>query len=941
MNIGVHNLDYVEGLYADFLRDPALVSAEWRQIFQGGMTEAPPESGNGAESAPVEKSRLDPLAANLHERLNELVRNYRMRGHKIAAIDPLGVPRPVPPELAPEYYQFTDGELALRTRCETLPYDEPLAVREIVERLRHTYCRSIGAQFMHIDDVAVRRWLQLRMEASQNRIELSRTVQRRIFTRLTDAVSFEEFLRKKFAGAKTFSLEGSETLIPLLDLALEQAGAQGVREVIFGMAHRGRLNVLTNIIGKNPREIFRIFADDQPELWLGRGDVKYHLGHSGEWRTGAGEKLHLSLCFNPSHLEFANTVVLGRARARQDRRDDQERRAVLGVLIHGDAAFAGEGIVQETLNFSRLPGYATGGTLHIIINNQIGFTTGPEHGRSTDYATDVARMLQVPIFHVNGEDAEAVAQVVRLALEFRQEFQRDVFIDLYGYRRWGHNEIDEPGFTQPVLYRAIAERPNVRDAYLAHLLEHDGLTRADADAITEARTAELERALEGARSDTSASDEQPSPLWRPYTGGPEPEDEGTVARAEAKQLAEWLRRAATVPAAFHLHPKLERLLAARAEMADGKKPLDWGAAEALALASLAANGVRIRLTGQDTGRGTFSHRHAVLHDHDDGCPFVPLQHIQKGQAPVEIVNSPLNEAGALGFEYGYSLDCPDGLVLWEAQFGDFVNAAQVIIDQFVTSGEDKWRRLSGLVLLLPHGFEGMGPEHSSARVERFLQLAAEDNIQVAQPTTPAQLFHLLRRQALRPWRKPLVVFTPKSLLRHPECVSPIADCATGGFQRVLVDDTPAAGIKRVLLCTGKIFYDLAAYRAEQQRTDTAIIRLEQLYPLGAEVLERALQPYADGTPVLWVQEEPANMGAWRHLHDRFGRTLCGRLPFALLSRPESASPATGSANAHKLEQARLVARAFGDPEPGVESIVKKNPPPEKAAKITREKQNKP
>jgi len=844
----------------------------------------------------------------------------------------LGEPRPTPPELEVDYYHFTERELDLLTGCATLAYQTPLSVREIIHRLRNTYCRSIGAQFMHIDDVAVRRWLQPRMESTQNRLALSRDVQLRIFTRLTEAVMFEEYVRKKFIGAKSFSLEGCETLIPLLDLALEQAGAHGVRQVVFGMAHRGRLNVLANIIGKSPCEIFRIFADSEPEQSLGRGDVKYHLGHSGKWRTADGHELHLSLCFNPSHVEFVNPIVLGRVRARQDRLDDRDRRQVLGVLIHGDAAFAGGGIVQETLNFSRLRGYATGGTLHIILNNQIGFTTSPSEGRSTDYATDVARMLQVPIFHVNSEDPEAVTQVVRLALEFRHEFQQDVFIDLHGYRRWGHNETDEPSFTQPVLYRAICKRPSVHESYLEHLIESDGLMRDQAEAIALACRAELEKSLENARADACVSTAEPSALWRPYIGGPEPQEAGRATGADAAQLSEWLRRASTVRETFHVHPKLERVLAARREMADGKKPLDWGAAEILALASLAASGVRIRLTGQDTARGTFSHRHSVLYDHEDGHPYTPLQRVQEDQAPVEIINSPLNESGALGFEYGYSLDCPDGLVVWEAQFGDFVNAAQVILDQFITSGEDKWRRFSGLVLLLPHGFEGMGPEHSSARLERFLQLAAEDNIQIAQPTTPAQLFHVLRRQALRNWRKPLVIFTPKSLLRYPQCVSPLAEFASGEFHRVLPDTASARDIKRVLLCSGKIFYDLAAFRDKHKHVDTAIIRIEQLYPLRAELLEQALKPYADATPVFWVQEEPSNMGVWSYLHERFGQNIFKRFPINLVSRPESASPASGSANAHKLEQAHLVARAFGDLEPDAALILKPRPRKEADAK---------
>jgi 2-oxoglutarate dehydrogenase E1 component len=807
----------------------------------------------------------------------------------------------------------------------TLHCETPLTVQGIFQRLRDTYCRSIGAQFLHIDDLKRREWLQHRMESTQNRPGLSRNEQLRILTRLTDAVVFEEFLRKKFPGAKTFSLEGCETLLPLLDLAIEKSGHQGVKTIVIGMGHRGRLNVLAHIVGKNPCEIFQEFTDAKPELWPERGDVKYHLGHSGDWTMSDGRKIHLSLCFNPSHLEFVNPIVLGRVRAHQDRFDDRDCLQVLGLLIHGDAAFAGEGVIQETLNMSKLSGYAVGGVLHVIVNNQIGFTTPPDEGRSTTYATDVARMLQVPIFHVNGEDPEAVAQVVQLAMDFRAEFQSDVFIDMYGYRRLGHNETDEPTFTQPLLYRKITERPNIREGYLGHLLELKKVAREEADKILAECHAKLEQQLEAAHADKCETIPERRSVWRDFIGGLEPADEPDTG-VEIKKLSALLHKLTELPTGFHVHTKLERGLEARREMADGKHPLDWSAAEALALATLTTSGIRIRLTGQDTGRGTFSQRHAILYDQEDGHKFVPLQNLTSEQSPVEIYNSPLCETGALGFEYGYSLDCPKSLVLWEAQFGDFVNAAQVIIDQFITSAEDKWRRLSGLVLLLPHGFEGMGPEHSSARLERFLSLAAEDNIQIVQPTTPAQYFHVLRRQAIRNWRKPLIVFTPKSLLRHPKVISSLEDCAGVKFQRVLPDELKSQNVKRILICTGKVYFDLAAYREEHKRTGVAIVRLEQLYPLHAGLLEEVLKPYAKHTPALWVQEEPANMGAWRYLHEKFGKHLFGKFPFAPVSRFESASPATGSSHAHKLEQARLVARAFGDPEPsGDEVFVAKKP----------------
>jgi 2-oxoglutarate dehydrogenase E1 component len=908
----LENLGYLESLYTRYRGDPQSVSPEWRDYFSGNSFENGHGNGHARLVSPAEFQSVA-RNANLDEKLHEMIRNYRGRGHLIAKIDPLGTPRSCPPELKLEFYNFAESELEQLVNLPTLHFETPLTIREIFERLQKTYCGSIGVQFLHIDDLATRQWFQQRMETSQNHLQLSREEQLRIFTRLTDAVIFEEFLRKKFLGAKTFSLEGCETLLPLLDLAIEKSGGHGVRDIVIGMAHRGRLNVLAHIAGKNPCQIFREFADAGPELRQGRGDVKYHLGHSGDWTTASGHQIHISLCFNPSHLEFITPVALGRTRARQERTGDHDRREILSLLIHGDAAFAGEGIVQESLNLSRLAGYSVGGTLHIILNNQIGFTTSPNEGRSTIYATDVARMLQAPIFHVNGEDPEAVAQVVRLALDFRHEFQSDVFIDMYGYRRWGHNETDEPSFTQPVLYREIEKRKSVRENYFEHLKILNGVTVDEAEKIARERHDKLENELAAAKKDDCAEKSEPHGIWKNYSGGAEPVDEIETGVATEK-ISELLQKLSEVPKKFHLHPKLERGLHARREMAGGKHPLDWAAAEILALATLTTEGVRIRLTGQDTARGTFSHRHAIFYDHEDGSPFSPLQHLSKEQAPVEIVNSPLSEAGALGFEYGYSLDCPDGLVIWEAQFGDFVNTAQVILDQFISSAEDKWQRLSGIVLLLPHGFEGMGAEHSSARLECFLTLAAEDNIQVAQPTTPAQLFHLLRRQALRNWRKPLVVLTPKSLLRHPKVISPIEDFSTGKFQRILPDNLDAKSVKRILLCTGKVFYELLAYREEQKRNDVAILRLEQLYPLRDSLLEKMLQPYVEKAPALWVQEEPVNMGAWRFLHEKFGKHLFGRRSFAVVSRDESASPATGSSDAHKLEQARLIRRAFGDGE---------------------------
>jgi 2-oxoglutarate dehydrogenase E1 component len=921
----VLNLPYVEDLFQAWQRDSRSVPEEWQRHFQSlGDGQGNRRRVNGPSFRPF--SLFNPPTASgvragpkgdevrqavLQDRVNQLIRNYRVRGHMIARIDPLEQPRPCPSELDLDRYGFTEEDLDRRVSSETLQHDGPMTVRGIIECVRNTYCRSIGVQYMHISDLGVRRWLQRRMESTRNRLQLSREEQWRILTRLTDAVTFEEFVRKKFIGAKTFSLEGCESLIPLLDLAIEKAGEQGIREIVFGMAHRGRLNVLANIIGKSPRIIFREFADADPELYSGRGDVKYHLGYSGDWKTSNGGTMHLSLCFNPSHLEFVNPVALGRVRAKQDRAGDAGHERALALLIHGDAAMAAEGMVQETLNLSGLPGYTVGGTLHVVVNNQIGFTTSPNEGRSTDYATDVARMLQAPVFHVNGEDPEAVAQVVRLAMDFRREFKRDVFIDMYGYRRFGHNETDEPSFTQPVLYRTIDHRKSVREGYLEHLLTLNGLTREETDELAIRRREHLERELSEARSEEyQRPAEKLRGVWEKYTGGPEKDVPEIETGVSALRLSEFLEKQTHFPNDFHAHPKIRKAVENRRGMALGKLPLDWSAAESLAFASLAAEGFRVRLSGQDTARGTFSQRHGVLYDHEDGHSYVPLQHIADGQAPVEIVNSPLSEAGVLGFEYGYSLDYPDGLILWEAQFGDFANAAQVIIDQFIVSAEDKWKRLSGLVLLLPHGFEGQGPEHSSARLERFLALAAEDNIQVVYPTTPAQYFHCLRRQALRPWRKPLVVMTPKSLLRHPEATSPLEDCAVGSFERVLPDKTAQETSTRILLCSGKIFYELEAQRKKQGVTNVAILRLEQLYPMPEKQLKAALQEFAEGTPVVWVQEEPSNMGAWRYLKAQFGESLWKRSPFSVVSRPESASPATGSAVSHKHEQQQLLSAAL-------------------------------
>jgi len=921
------NLQFVEELYASFLREPSSVSEEWRAYFAKlaledhfrdetrlGPSFTPsglfnPAGANGAAGGCV-----DDMVA-LQDRVDQLIRAYRVRGHLEAKLDPLCRPRPDQIELDPRFYGFTKADLKRVFSTNTIRGVRNLTGRQILTTLRNTYCRSIGVQFMHIDSLEVKNWLTDRMEGTQNRLILTREEQLRILKRLTDAVIFEEFLHKKFFGAKSFSLEGAESMIPLLDLAIDKAVEQGVTEVVIGMAHRGRLNVLRNILKKGPREIFREFDDPDPELHLGQGDVKYHKGFDSEWVTKSGKQAHLTLCFNPSHLEFVNPVVMGRVRARSDRLKDFDHVKGLAVVIHGDSAFAGEGVVQETLNMSELPPYSVGGTLHIVLNNQIGFTSTPEEVRSSTYATDVAKMLQSPIFHVNGEDPEAVAQVVRLALDFRRTFKRDVVIDMYGYRRYGHNEGDEPAFTQPLTYQAIRERKTTRQGYLEHLLKLKEVTKEEADEIADRLHDLLEKELKAARSaGYEAPDDAPHRNWTSYFGGPEKLADDVDTALPVPRLSRMLNSLTEVPEDFTPHPKIVKWLTNRGAMAAGKKPLDWAAGEALAIASLATEGVPVRMTGQDSERGTFSHRHAVLHDVKNGRQYRSFSHIEEGQAPVSIFNSPLSEVGVLGYEYGYSLETPEGLTIWEAQFGDFANVAQTIFDQFIFSAEDKWKLLSGLVMLLPHGFEGMGPEHSSARLERFLQLAAEDNVQIVNLTTPAQLFHCLRRQMIRRWRKPLVMMSPKSLLRHPLAVSSLKDFTDGEFMRILPD---ALGAKarpptRVLLTSGRLYYDLIKYREETERFDVPILRVEQLYPLTEKRIEQALETYSVDVPIVWVQDEPENMGAWPHFRLRFGNGLPRKREFLGAYRAASASPATGSAASHKREAEMLLAKAFGE-----------------------------
>jgi 2-oxoglutarate dehydrogenase E1 component len=918
------NAGYVEDLHARYQENPHAVDAEWRAVFEADPAREPSNQAKTNGTHPAAKggsarasgaSRDDALATGVMQgRVYQLLNAYRVRGHMFAHIDPLGTPPDAAPEIDLANFGLQSSDLdTIFPAVGIGGLGETATLRRIVEHLRETYCRSIGVEFNQLEEPEARSWLQETMEATGNRAKLDRSEVLRILTKLTDAEIFEQFIHKNYVGAKRFSLEGAESMIAMLDLLVESAGGFGLEEIVIAMAHRGRLNVLANIMGKNVREIFAQFEDKNATRFLGGGDVKYHLGYSSNRITASGANVHLSLAFNPSHLEFVNPVVEGRVRAKQDR---GKRRGVMPLLIHGDAAFIGQGVVAETLNLERLEGYTTGGTVHLVVNNQIGFTTNPEDSRSTRYSTDIARMLKVPVFHVNGEDPEAVIQVSRLAMEYRHRFGRDVVIDMYCYRRHGHNEGDEPRFTQPLMYALIDRKPTVREVYVNRLVASSQMTHEEAARIVTERRALLEQGLEEARrGDYGAPPNAMEGIWSPYFGGPDAKVPEVPTKVPKELLLELLERLTHLPDGFHAHPKAKKILEQRRDRVQKDGMLFWETAEALALATLLYDGHPIRISGQDSRRGTFSHRHAVLYDTETGEPYTPLAHVLDGtdrpRRRFEVWDSPLSEAGVLGFDFGYSLDAPEALVVWEAQFGDFANSGQVIIDQFIASAEDKWLRLSGITLLLPHGYEGAGPEHSSARIERWLQMAAEDNIQVCNPSTPAQFFHLLRRQVLRPWRKPLAIMTPKSLLRAPVATSSIDELATGEFHRVIGDDATIdpRGVKRILLTSGKLYYELAKARADKKRGDVAIVRLEQYYPL-SDALSLVLEPYPPGTDLVWVQEEPRNMGASYFLLANLATRLGGKFPLRVVSRPESASPATGSHASHDLEQHMLTEQAF-------------------------------
>ncbi len=899
--------------------DPSSVHESWATLFEEGSRPASPTPSAAelrtAAAAPVEKPIASPQVAEKHARVLRLIHAFRARGHRIADTDPLSSSADAYfPELDPAHYGLGDDDLDKPFFAGDLPGGPIQTLAQILERLRATYCRRVGAEFTHIQEPGRRQWLLRRMEETENTTTFPPDERLRILEKVCAAEAFERFLHTKFLGQKRFSLEGAEALIPLLDAIFEECPHHGVRELVVGMAHRGRLNVLSNFLGKSLESIFSEFEDmELDESPFGSGDVKYHKGFSNDLRTSSGARIHLSLTANPSHLEAVDPVVEGRTRAKQMRAGDARGSTIVPIVIHGDAAFAGQGMVTETLNLSHLSGYSTGGTVHVIVNNQIGFTTNPHEARSTLYATDVAKMIQVPIFHVNGDYPEAVVHCVKLALSYRQRFGEDVVIDLICYRRHGHNEGDDPSLTQPLLYKKIRATEPLRKLYTDRLVRAGVLSQQDVARIEDDLKSQLQQALEVIQTRPPEPDEPYEPRG-PWTGFERVEDgEDPETGVAVERLARIAEALSSVPSDFALHKKLEPLLERRRKVVADGGSIDWATAEALAFGSLLVEGTPVRLSGQDSSRGTFNQRHAVLVNQEDGTEYAPLDHISETQAHFEVYDSHLSEAGVLGFEYGYSLADPTTLTIWEAQFGDFVNGAQVIIDQFITSAHVKWQRMSGLVMLLPHGFEGQGPEHSSARIERFLQLCAEDNLQVANCTTPGQYFHLLRRQMRRRYRAPLVVFTPKSLLRAPKATSTVADLASGSFERVIDDagvEDPAT-VRRVLLCSGKVYYDLLAGReARGLEQQAAIVRVEQLYPWPEPDLARVMERYASLDRVTWVQEEPANMGPWTFVTTRIQSVIPGPAKFAYAGRRAAASPAAGSMRIHRREQEAVVSAAF-------------------------------
>lgn len=927
------NAEYVEALYESYLQDPNGVSPEWRDYFDklplvqsdASTVHDLPHSVLRERFARISKMRVrtDATVANdahateyerKQVRVVQLISAYRQRGHQQASLDPLALARrPAVPDLDLSFHELSDADLDTTFQVGTLYFGRSEAtLSQIRDDLQRTYCGTVGAEFMHIVNTEERHWIMNRMEAVRSAPEFTREQRLNILRQLNGAEGLERSLGSKYPGTKRFGLEGGESLIPMLSEAIQRVGGYGAKEICIGMAHRGRLNVLVNILGKNPIELFDEF--EGRVAYIGSGDVKYHQGFSSNMMTPGGE-VHLALAFNPSHLEIVSPVVEGSVRARQDRRRDPVGNSVVPIVIHGDASFAGQGVVMETFQMSQTRAYRTGGTLHIVLNNQIGFTTSePTDARSTEYCTDIAKMVQAPIFHVNGDDPEAVVFVTQLAVDFRNQFQKDVVIDLVCYRRRGHNEADEPSVTQPKMYDTIKSHPTTRDLYARRLVREALLSEQEDTEWVEHYRQALEQNQPLVSSLVSEPNKELFVDWSPYLNHRwDVAADTRVSMSELKALSE---RMADVPSGFIVHRVVRKLLDDRLKMGAGAQEVNWGFAETMAYASLLKEGFPVRLTGQDVGRGTFSHRHAVLHNQKEGGTWVPLKSVSEEQAAFQIFDSLLSEEAVLAFEYGYATTAPGGLVIWEAQFGDFANGAQVVIDQFISSGENKWNRLCGLTMLLPHGYEGQGPEHSSARLERFLQLCAEDNIQVCIPTTPAQVFHMLRRQAIRPLRSPLVVMTPKSLLRHKEAVSQLEELADGAFQTVIdeTDQLDPTAIKRVIFCSGKVFYDLRAARREREIADIAIVRIEQMYPFPRLDLLEVLARYPNVEDAVWLQEEPKNQGAWYAMQSRMASVVQRHRVDVFLryvGREPSASAAAGYSALHLREQEKFIDEALG------------------------------
>ncbi len=924
------NVAYVEELFEIYLKDPNEVPEEWRNYFDqlprvddNATVDIPHKpireqflllSKNQHRARPASAASVSTEFERKQVQVLQLINAYRGRGHQHAKLDPLGLmERENVPDLDLGFHGLSaaDMDTLFQTGSLFIGNDEA-KLKDIVDSLESTYCDTVGAEYMHIVNTAEQRWFQQRLESVRSHPKYGEEVKLHLLERLTAAEGLEKYLGSRYPGVKRFGLEGGESLIPLMDELIQRSGSYGAKELVIGMAHRGRLNTLINILGKKTSDLFDEF--DGKAEYHSHGDVKYHQGFSSNVMTPGGE-VHLALAFNPSHLEIVSPVVEGSVRARQDRREDRQGDQVVPVLIHGDAAFAGQGVVMETFQLSQTRAYKTGGTIHIVINNQVGFTTSKrEDVRSTEYCTDVAKIVEAPILHVNGDDPEAVLFVTQLAVDYRNEFKKDVVIDLVCYRRRGHNEADEPSGTQPMMYSKIKAQKTTRELYANRLIEQGALDAAKAKALEEDYRSALDNGEHVARALVKEPNEALFVDWKPYVGHKWTADADTSF--DLKTLQELSNKLLEVPEGFSVQRQVNKILEDRRKMTAGALPINWGFAETMAYATLIHEGHPVRITGQDVGRGTFSHRHAVLHNQKDGSSHVPLANIADGQPQFSLYDSLLSEEAVLGFEYGYATTMPTALVVWEAQFGDFANGAQVVFDQFISSGEHKWGRLCGLTMLLPHGYEGQGPEHSSARLERYLQLCAEHNVQICVPSTPAQVYHMLRRQVIRPLRKPLVVMSPKSLLRHKLATSTLEELAEGKFQTVIneIDDLDKSKVKRVLMCAGKVYYDLLERRRSEEIDDVAIIRIEQLYPFPAADLTRVLSQYENLQEVFWVQEEPMNMGAWYSSQHHMRRVLSSindgiHLQYA--GRNASASPAAGYMALHLEQQESLIRDALG------------------------------